>query len=52
MHHHQIFAKILGIDEYVAKILSSAIKQSMATKDLSHNSMIKQNLVAGKVHAK
>src|SRR5215469_203855 len=39
-------AKILGIDEYVDKILSSAIKQSMATKDLSHNSMIKQNLVA------
>ncbi|MGC2573769.1 MAG: hypothetical protein WA364_19825 [Candidatus Nitrosopolaris sp.] len=25
-------AKILGIDEHVAKILSSAIKQSMATK--------------------
>jgi DNA integrity scanning protein DisA with diadenylate cyclase activity len=26
-------AKILGIDEYVAKIVSSAIKEAMATKD-------------------
>ena len=39
-------AKILGIDEYIARILSNVIKQSSATKDLSHNSMIKQNLVA------
>jgi len=26
-------AKILGIDEYVAKIVSSAIKEAMTTKD-------------------
>jgi hypothetical protein len=43
-------AKILGIDEYVAKILSSAIKQSMATKDLNHNSMTKQHLSQGKLN--
>jgi hypothetical protein len=26
-------AKILGIDQYIAKIVSNAIKEAMATKD-------------------
>jgi hypothetical protein len=37
-------AETLGIDGYIARIVSSAIKEAMAAKSHNHNRMIKQSL--------